>query len=75
MSDSIHLHQKLSLHPFAGFIVALTSISSHGIDLINEDDAGLLLPGHFEEIFYYFFTLSDVFAHDITAGYTEEGGF
>jgi hypothetical protein len=74
MSDSIHLYQKLSLNPLAGFIIPIASISRHGIDLINEDDAGLLLSGHLKEILDYFFALSDILAHDITAGYAEEGG-
>lgn len=74
MSNSIHLHQKLSLHSLASLIISLTSIAGHGVDLIDEDDTGFLFSGHFEEVFDYLFGLADVFAHDVAAGYAEEGG-
>lgn len=75
MSYSIHLHQKLSFDSLTGLIIPITSISSHGVYFVNEDYAGFLLSGHFEEVLYNFFRLADVLAHDITARYAEKSRF
>jgi hypothetical protein len=72
MAYSIHLYQELSLDSLAGLILPLTTIASHGVNFINEDDAGLFLSSHLEQCLHNLFTLPDIFAHDVTARYTEK---
>lgn len=67
MSDPVHLHEELGLDSLTGLVLAFASVSSHGVHLVYEDDAGLLLPGHVEQGLNYLFTLSHVLAHDVAA--------
>ena len=67
------MDQKLCFYSSWWLILTVTTISSHGVNLVYEDYAGFLVSGHWEELFDDFLALTDVFTHDVTAADTEEG--
>jgi hypothetical protein len=72
MTHTLHLHQKLSLHSPRSLVLAIRSISTHRVYLIDKNDGGLFLSGHVEERFDQFLTFSHVLAHQIRRGNREE---
>lgn len=54
-----HLHKKLALHPPAGLMLALrSSLCAQAVNLIYEDDAGRITPGHLKQTADHALTLT-----------------
>ena len=68
MTNSLHLNQKFSLDSPGCLILSVRSISTHRVDLINENDRWLFLSSHIEKSFDQFLTFSHVFTHQIGWG-------
>lgn len=59
---SLHLGQKLCLHPLGGLVVVVRSTAAESVYLVDEDDRRLLLAGQGEQRTYHLFSLADIFA-------------
>lgn len=73
MTNTLHLHQKLCLDSSGGFVLSIRPISTHGVDLVNEDDGWLFFTGKVEERFDQSFTLTDILTHEVWGWDREEG--
>jgi hypothetical protein len=71
-AQTVHLDQKLCFDSSWWLILTVTTISSHWIDLVDENYARFLVSGHWKELFDNFLTLTNVFTHDVTAANTKE---
>ena len=52
LAHAVHLHQHLGLYPPRGLRLALAAGPAQGVDLVDEDDGGLVLAGHGEELLH-----------------------
>ena len=73
MTNSLHLNQKFSFNSSWSFIFSIWSVSTHGVDLVDEDDGWLFFSCHVEKSFDQFLTFSHIFAHQVRWRYWEEG--
>lgn len=74
IAHALHLHQKLGLDASHAVVLVVRSRRAHRIDLVNEDNGGLVLAGQFEEILDQLLGLAQPLGHQIRTGHREECG-
>lgn len=52
LAYAVHLHQHLCFDAAGGFGLAFVAGAAQGVDFVDEDDRGLVLAGHGEELLY-----------------------
>jgi len=72
MTNTLHLDQKFSLNSSWCFVFSIRSVTTHGVDLINEDDRRLFFTSQVKERFDQSFALTNILAHEIRRGHWEE---
>ncbi len=76
VTEAVHLHQQL-VESLLAFVVSTTgagaALAAHGIDLVDEDDAGAALPGLLEQVPHAGGAHADEHLHEVGTGDGVEG--
>mmetsp|Transcript_27604 Transcript_27604/g.63508 ORF Transcript_27604/g.63508 Transcript_27604/m.63508 type:complete len:438 (-) Transcript_27604:465-1778(-) len=70
---ALHAHQKLVLHPARCVGLAIRAAAAKCVDLVDEDDRGLLLGRHLEEVTPQPLRLAQPLGDEVGGGDREEG--
>mmetsp|Transcript_34984 Transcript_34984/g.82491 ORF Transcript_34984/g.82491 Transcript_34984/m.82491 type:complete len:353 (-) Transcript_34984:182-1240(-) len=70
---ALHAHQKLVLHPARCVGLAIRAAAAKCVDLVDEDDRGLLLGRHLEEVTHQPLRLAQPLGDEVGGGDREEG--
>ncbi len=71
LGEQLH-HGALDLGVTGGF--RLGAFGRDGVDLVDKDDRGFVLPGEFEQVTNEFRPLADELVNEFGAGHLDEGG-
>ena len=68
-SDPLHSHKEFSFNSSSRIVLAFGSAAAQGVNLIDEENAGIFVPSYFEELLNKTFGLSHPFTDEIRTGY------
>lgn len=65
ISYTLHLNEEFGFNSARGIVFSLRSATTQRIDLIDENDRGLLVTGHLKQLFDQLFRFSHPLAHQV----------
>jgi len=65
----LHSHKEFSFNSSSRIVLAFGSAAAQGVNLIDEENAGIFVPSYFEELLNKTFGLSHPFTDEIRTGY------
>ena len=72
VADALHLDEELRLDPPRRLGLVVRPLPGQAVHLVDEDDAGFVLPRHLEQVLDELLRLSQPLGHKVRAGHREE---